>query len=78
MSYRQDAASDAMRAAFAAAEQVALLLDRHWGDSGDDAGMIHEWRATLEDMMHDIRDTLGEPRMKLPSGGLVPRPKAKG
>lgn len=76
MSDRQDAASDAMRAAFDAAEQVALLLDRHWGDSGDDADMIHDWRATLESLVYDIRETLGEPRMKLPSGGLVPRPKA--
>lgn len=78
MSERTDEASLAMRAAFDAAEQVALLLDRHWGDSGDDADMIHEWRATLEGMMYDIRDTLGEPRVKLPSGGLVPRPKAGG
>ena len=76
MSDRQDAASDAMRAAFDAAEKVALLLDRHWGDSGDDADMIHDWRATLESLVYDIRETLGEPRMKLPSGGLVPRPKA--
>lgn len=76
MSDLQDAASEAMRAAFDAAEQVALLLDRHWGDSGDDADMIQEWRATLEGLVLEIRDALGEPRMKLPSGGLVPRPKA--
>lgn len=74
--HKREDATLAMRAAFDAAEQVALLLDRHWGDSGDDADMIHEWRATLEDLVHDIRDTLGEPRMKLPCGGLVPRPKA--
>ncbi|CAB5224245.1 hypothetical protein UFOVP735_43 [uncultured Caudovirales phage] len=75
MSDRQDDASEAMREAFANAEQVAMLLDRHWGDSGDDADMIHDWRATLESLVYDIRKALGEPRMKLPGGGLVPRPR---
>ena len=75
MSDRQDDASEAMREAFANAELVCALLDRHWGDSGDDADMIHDWRATLESLVYDIRKTLGEPRMKLPCGGLVPRPR---
>jgi hypothetical protein len=69
-------AYDAMNAAFAAAEQVELLLDRHYGDSGTDPDMIHEWRATLEGLVLEIRDALGEPRMKLPGGGLVPRPRS--
>lgn len=73
-----EAASEAMRAAFDAAEQVALLLDRHWGDSGDDAVTIYDWCDTLEALAAQIRRELGEPRMKLPSGGLVPRPKAGG
>ena len=69
-------AYDAMNAAFAAAEQVELLLDRHYGDSGTDPDMIREWRATLEGLALEIRDALGEPRVRLPGGGLVPRSKA--
>lgn len=71
-----DDASEAMREAFHAAEQVEMLLDRHWGDSGDDADMIDAWRDTLEALAAEIKREIGEPRMKLPSGGLVPRPKA--
>ena len=73
--HKKEDASLAMRAAFDAAEQVELLLDRHWGDSGDDPDMIHEWRATLEALAAEIKRELGEPRMKLPGGGLVPRPR---
>ena len=76
MSDHQDDASEAMREAFAIAEQVAMLLDRHWGDSGDDPDMINNWRDTLEAVAAEIKREIFEPRMKLPSGGLVPRPKA--
>lgn len=65
----------AMQEAFEAAEQVAMLMDRHWGDSGDDADMIDAWRDTLERLAAQIKREIGEPRMKLPSGGLVPRPR---
>ena len=76
MSDRRDDASDAMREAFHAAEQVEMLLDRHWGDSGEDADMIDAWRDTLEALAAEIRREIGEPRMKLPCGGLVPRPRS--
>lgn len=75
MSDRQDAASEAMRDAHHAAEQVEMLLDRHWGDAGSDAEMVNDWRDTLEALAAEIKREIGEPRMKLPSGGLVPRPR---
>lgn len=71
-----DAAYEAMNAAFRAAERVEMLLDRHYGDNGTDADMIDAWRDTLERLAAQIKREIGEPRMKLPSGGLVPRPKA--
>lgn len=70
-----DDAYVAMNAAFHAAEQVELLLDRHYGDNGTDPDMIHEWRATLEALAAEIKREIGEPRIRTPSGGLVPRPR---
>jgi hypothetical protein len=58
-----------------AAEQVEMLLDRHWGDSGTDADMIGAWQDTLEALAREIRREIGEPRVRLPNGGLVPRPE---
>jgi hypothetical protein len=37
--------------------------------------MILQWVDQLRDLAFDIRDSLGEPRVRLPSGGLVPAPK---
>lgn len=71
-----DDASEAMRDAHHAAEQVEMLLDRYWGDAGSDADMVNDWRDTLEALAAEIKREIGEPRMKLPGGGLVPRPKA--
>lgn len=71
-----DDASEALREAFHAAEQVEMLLDRHWGDAGDDADMIDAWRDTLEALAAEIKREIGEPRIRLPSGGLVPAPRS--
>ena len=73
---KHEAAYEAMHGALAAAEVVAGLLDRHWGDSGTDPDMILQWVDQLRDLAFDIRDSLGEPRMRLPNGGLVPRPES--
>jgi hypothetical protein len=73
--HKREDATLAMREAFEAAEQVAMLMDRHWGDAGDDADMIEEWRYTLERLAAQIKREIGEPRMRLSGGGLVPRPR---
>jgi hypothetical protein len=70
---KRDAASEAMRAAFTAGEEVLALLDRHWDDSGDDADMVLQWAQQLRDLAFDIRDSLGEPAERLSGGGLVKR-----
>jgi hypothetical protein len=72
---KRDDASEAMREAFHAAEDVLGLMDRHWDDSGDDAGMIAAWQDTLEALAREIRREIGEPRIRTASGGLVPAPK---
>lgn len=71
-----DAAYEAMNAAFHAAEQVEMLLDRHYGDNGTDPDMIDAWRSTLEALAAEIKREIGEPLMRTPSGGLVPRPRS--
>jgi hypothetical protein len=68
-------ADAAMTAAFDTAERVAMLLDRHYGDAGDDAEMIERWDYTLCQLEAEILRTLGAPRTRLPGGGLVPRNK---
>jgi len=60
-----------MRSAHHAAEQVEMLLDRYWGDAGDDAWMVDQWRDTLEKLASEIRSHIGEPKERLPGGGLV-------
>lgn len=72
---KHEAAYEAMCEAMHAAEQVEMLLDRHWGDSGTDADMIAAWQDTLEALAREIRREIGEPRIKTASGGLVPAPK---
>jgi hypothetical protein len=72
---KHEAAYEAMCKAMHAAEDVTLLLDRHWGDSGDDAEMILAWRDQLLRMATYIKWEIGEPRIRLPNGGLVPRPE---
>jgi hypothetical protein len=72
---KHEAAYEAMCEAMHAAEQVEMLLDRHWGDSGTDADMIGAWQDTLEALAREIRREIGEPRIRLPNGGLVPRPE---
>ena len=67
-----DDASEAMRDAFAAAEVVAGLLDRHWGDAGSDPAVVREWRERLIAIAFEINRELGEPMERLPCGGLVP------
>ena len=70
-----DDASEAMRDAHHAAEQVEALLDRYWGDAGSDADMVNAWKDTLEDLAREIRREIGEPKERLPGmgrhGGLV-------
>jgi hypothetical protein len=72
---KHEAAYEAMCEAMHAAEQVEMLLDRHWGDSGTDADMIAAWQDTLEALAREIRREIGDPRVRLPNGGLVPAPK---
>lgn len=66
-----DAASEAMRDAHHAAEQVEALLDRYWGDAGSDPDMVNAWRDTLDALASQILREIGEPRDRAPGGGLV-------
>ena len=66
-----DAASEAVRDAHHAAEQVEMLLDRYWGDADADPDLINEWKDMLENLAREIRQELGEPKERLPGGGLV-------
>lgn len=66
-----DAASEAMRDAHHAAEQVEALLDRYWGDAGSDPDMVNAWRDTLDALASQILREIGEPKDRLPGGGLV-------
>jgi hypothetical protein len=72
---KHEAAYEAMCEALHAAEDVMGLMDRHWGDSGTDLDMIASWHDTLEAVAREIKREIGEPRVRLPDGGLVPRPK---
>ena len=72
---KHEAAYEAMCEAMHAAEDVMGLMDRHWGDSGTDAAMIAAWQDTLEALAREIRREIGDPRVRLPNGGLVPRPE---
>jgi hypothetical protein len=72
---KHEATYEVMSVALAAADDVMSLLDRHWGDCGTDPAMILQWVDQLRDLAFDIRDSLGEPRVRLPNGGLVPAPK---
>ena len=72
---KHEAAYEAMCGAMHAAEDVMGLMDRHWGDSGTDPDMIAAWQDTLEALAREIRREIGAPRMRLPNGGLVPRPE---
>ena len=69
LSYDADVA---MCEAFAAAERVIVLLDRHAGDNGTDADVIEGWADRLRQLEREILATLGEPRTRLPCGALVP------
>jgi hypothetical protein len=69
---KYEAADEAMHGAFAAAERVAVLLDRHNYDNGDDPAPIGAWTYVLRQLEREIVATLGEPRRRLPCGGLVP------
>jgi hypothetical protein len=69
---RHEAADAAMHKAFDAAEVVAMLLDRHNYDNGDDAALIEGWETRLRQLATEIRATLGEPRQRLFCGALVP------
>ena len=69
---RHEAADMAMSEAFAAAERVAMLLDRHAYDNGDDPAVIDAWADRLRQLQREILATLGAPREKLLCGALVP------
>lgn len=75
---RHEAADMAMWDAFDAAERVAVLLDRHSYDNGDDAAPIEAWTYVLRQLEREIVATLGEPRRRLPCGGLVPSRDPRG
>jgi hypothetical protein len=69
---RHEAADAAMHKAFDAAEVVAMLLDRHNYDNGDDAALIEGWTSHLRQLAREIHAALGAPRTRLLCGGLVP------
>ena len=69
--YPTDDASEAMRDAHHAAEQVEMLLDRYWGDAGSDPDLVNAWRDTLDALASQIRREIGEPKERTPDGGLV-------
>ena len=69
---KKQAADAAMSDAFAVAERVAMLLDRHAGDNGDAADVIEDWTHQLCQLEREIYKVLGTPRTRLPGGGLVP------
>jgi len=69
LSYDADVA---MSEAFAVAERVIVLLDRHAGDNGTDPDVIEGWAEQLRQLAGHIYATLGVPLARLPSGGLVP------
>jgi hypothetical protein len=71
--YPTDDASEAMRHAHHAAEQVEMLLDRYWGDAGSDPAMVHAWCDTLEALAKEIVREIGEPSERRPGGGFVKR-----
>ncbi len=71
--YPTDDASEAMRDAHAAAENVARLLDRYWGDAGSDPIVVREWRDMLTTLAFKIERELGEPSERMPCGGLMKR-----
>lgn len=64
-------ADDAMRDAFTSADALAALLDRHDGDSGDDAALIESWAERIDALAAEVRARLGEPRV-MRNGALVP------
>jgi hypothetical protein len=72
---KHEAAYEAMCKALHAAEVVTGLLDRHWGDSGTDPDTILHWVDQLRDLAREIKREIGAPRIRLPNGGLVPRPE---
>jgi hypothetical protein len=69
---KHEAADTAMWRALDAAERVAMMLDRHAYDSGDDPEVIQAWTERLLQLEREIVETLGEPRKRLPSGALMP------
>ncbi len=73
LEHASDDASEAMRDAHGAAENVARLLDRYWGDAGSDPIVVREWRERLVALAFEIERELGEPSERLSCGGLVKR-----
>ncbi len=71
------AADDARRAALAALDDLGALLNRHDGDSGEDAALIEAWTDTITGLADEVRAVLGEPRVRL-AGGLVPAAMVRG
>ncbi len=68
--HRADA-SEAMRDLLSTVEALAMLTDRHDGDSGADAALIEGWTERVEKLCEEVRAQLGEPRV-LRHGVLVP------
>lgn len=68
---RRDAADAAMAAAHAAAERVAALLDRHYGDAGDNPEAVRDIADRLTVLEREIFEQFGEPMVRF-AGGLVP------
>jgi len=69
---KSEAADEATGSLMASAEILAALCDRHRGDNGDDADLIDELGAEIDELAARIRAALGEPR-DIRHGVLVPR-----
>lgn len=63
-------ADEACRDALSEAEQLAALLDRHDGDSGEHADAIESIGGRIAALVVEVRTLLGEPRT-MRSGRLV-------
>lgn len=67
----REEADDAARIAFCDAEALAAILDRHAGDSGENAAAIYSIAGRIADLTEEVRVLLGEPRV-MRNGSLVP------
>lgn len=64
-------ADDACLLAFARAERLANLLDRHDGDNGEDADALRDITADIDRVIARVLALLGEPAKALVHNGRI-------